>query len=47
MHADVELSKDRVMYHYQDMEEYHKDPEMLPTFNLSECPKTLETVEGR
>ena len=31
MHADVELSKVRAIYHQRDMEESRKDPEVVPT----------------
>ena len=44
-HADIEIYKVRAMYHQRDMEEVHKDPEVLPTVNPREWPKTLETVE--
>ena len=44
-HVDFELSKVRVVYHQQDMEEAHKDPEVVPTVNPRDWPKTLETVE--
>ena len=44
-HTNVELSKVPEMYHQRDMEESHKDPELVPTFNPRNCPKTLETVE--
>ena len=44
-HADVEISKVRVMYHQRDMEESHKDPEVVPTVDPRDWPKTLETVE--
>ena len=44
-HANVEINKVRAMYHQRDMEEAHKDPEVLPTVYQKDCPKTLETVE--
>ena len=44
-HADVELSKVRMMYHQRYMGEAHKKPEVVPTVDPSYCPKTLETVE--
>ena len=44
-HADVDLSKVHVVYHQQDMKEYHKDPKVVPTVNPRDWPKTLETVE--
>ena len=33
------------MYHHQYMEEYYKDPEVVPTVDPKEWPKTLETME--
>ena len=44
-HAYVELEKVRAMYHQRYMEESHKDPEVVPTSDPKEYPKTLETVE--
>ena len=44
-HADVELSKVGAMYHQRDMEESHKDPELVPTVDRRDWPKTLEMVE--
>ena len=44
-HAYVELPKVRAMYHQQDMEETHKDPEVVPTVNPRDWSKTMETVE--
>ena len=44
-HAYVELPKVRAMYHRQDMEETHKDPEVVPTANPRYWSKTMETVE--
>ena len=44
-HADVDLSKVRDMHHQWDMEEFHKDPIVVPTVDPREWPKTLETVE--
>ena len=43
--TDVDLSKVHTMYHQRNMEKYHKDPEVVPTFNSSDWPNTLETVE--
>ena len=43
--ADVELFKVCNIYHQQDMEESHKDPEVVPTVNPRDWPKNLETVE--
>ena len=45
MHADLDLSKVCTMYYQQDMEEAHRNPEVVPTVNPREWPKTLETVE--
>ena len=45
MHSDVELSKVRGMYHQRDMEESHKNPEVVTTVDPREWPKTLETME--
>ena len=44
-HADVELFEFRAMYNQRDMEEDHKDPEVVPTIYPREWPKTLGTVE--
>ena len=44
-HADVDIAKVREMYHQRYMEEAHKDPEVVPTVNPKDWPKTLETVE--
>ena len=44
-HVDVEISRVRAMYHQQEMEESHKDPEVVPTVDPGEWPKNLETVE--
>ena len=44
-HAYVELAKVWVIYHQRDMEESHKDPEVVLTIDPKECPKSLETVE--
>ena len=44
-HVDLDLSKVRDIYHQRDMEEYHKNPEVVPTVNPREWPKTLETLE--
>ena len=44
-HADVDLAKVHAMYHQQDMEETHKDPEVVPTVDPKDWPKTLETLE--
>ena len=44
-HPYVELSKVRAMYHQREMEEFHKDPEVIPTVDPRYWPKTLETVE--
>ena len=43
--ADVEISKIRDIYHQRDMGEYHKNPKVVPTVDLRDCPKTLETVD--
>ena len=45
MHFDVELTNVRAMCHHQEMEEDHKYPEVVPTFEPKEWTKTLETVE--
>ena len=45
MHADVEPATVSALYHQQDMEESHKEPEGVPVINPKDCPKTLETVE--
>ena len=45
MHIDVDLSKVRTIYHQRDLEEGHKDSEMLPTVNPRDWAKTLEKVE--
>ena len=44
-HTDVYLSKFRAMYHQRYMEESHKDPKVVPTVDIRDCTKTLETVE--
>ena len=44
-HADVDISKVHDMHHQRDMEEFHKDPRVVPTIDPREWPKTLETVE--
>ena len=44
-HADVDLPKVHTIYHQKDMEEAHKYPEVVPTADLRNWPKTLETVE--
>ena len=44
-HIDVDLSKVHSMYHQWDMEEYHKEPKVVPTVDLRDWRKTLETVE--
>ena len=44
-HIDVDLFEVRAMYCQQDMEEVHKDPEVLPNSNPRDWPKTLDTVE--
>ena len=44
-HADFELSKVHTMCHQRDMEESHNDPEMVPTVNPRDWPKTLKTLE--
>ena len=33
------------MYHQRDMVEAHKEPEVVPTVDPRDWPKTLETVE--
>ena len=40
-YADVKLAKVCAMYHQRDMEEAHKDPEVVPTVNPKDWPKTL------
>ena len=45
MHANVDLTKIRAIYHQLNMEEAHKDPEVVPTVDPKDWPKTLETVE--
>ena len=44
-HTYVELSKFLAMYHQWDMEEYHKEPKVVPTADPMDWPKTLERVE--
>ena len=44
-HADVKISKVRAMYHQRDMEESHKDPEVVPTVDPRDWTKTLEALE--
>ena len=44
-HADVELFRFCAMYHQRNMKESHKDPEVLPTVNIMNWPKTLKTLE--
>ena len=44
-HAGVKLANFQDIYHQQDMEEAHKDPEVVPIFDPKYWPKTLETVE--
>ena len=44
-HAKVGRAKVRAMYHQRDMEEDHKEPEVVTTINTKDWPKTLETVE--
>ena len=45
MHADIKISKVRTMYHQREIDEYHKDPEVVPALDPRDWPKTLETVE--
>ena len=45
MHAYVDIVKVRAMYHQRDMEESHKDPEVVSNVNLKYWSKTLEMVE--
>ena len=40
-HANVELAKYRAIYHQWDMEEACKDPEVVPTVDPKDFPKTL------
>ena len=42
MHANVELSKVRPMYHQLHTEEANKNPEVVPTMDPKYWPKTLE-----
>ena len=44
-HANVELANVRAMYHQRDMEDAHKDPEVVPTVEPQDRTNTLETVE--
>ena len=44
-HAHVDLSKVRTMYHHREIEESHKDPEVIPNIDPREWTKTLLTVE--
>ena len=44
-HAYVELFKVWSMYHQREMEESHKDPEVVPAVDPRDWPKTLEMVE--
>ena len=44
-HENVDLAKVRTMYHQRDMEEDHKESEVVPTVNPKDWPKTLEMVE--
>ena len=46
IHKDVEFSKVCTIYHQRDIEKSHKDPEVIPTVNQRDWPKTLETVES-
>ena len=43
----IELSKFIVMYYQQDMDESHKDPEVVPTFDTKDWPKTLEMMNWK
>ena len=45
MHADVDISKVRTINHQQEMEESHKNPEVVPTIAPKDYPKTLEMME--
>ena len=45
MHANIDLSKVLAMYHHQDMEVPHKDPEGGPTFYPRDWPKTLKMLK--
>ena len=44
-HADVDIYSVCSMYPQGNMEESHKDPEVVPTVDPRECPKNLETAE--
>ena len=44
-HVNVELDKVRAMYHHRDMEEAHKDQEVVPTVNPKCWIDYFETVE--
>ena len=44
-HIHVEFSKVHTMYHQRDMEEDHKDPELVPTVDPRDWPKTMEIME--
>ena len=45
IHANADPDKFRAMYHQWDMEESQNDPEVVPTVNPKDLPKTLEMVE--
>ena len=46
-HANVDIYKVHAMYHQPDMEEAHKDPEVVLTVYPKYWTKTLETVHWR
>ena len=39
-HVNVELTRVRAMYHQRYMEESYKDPEVVPTVDPKDRPKT-------
>ena len=45
MHSNVGLTRVRAMYHQQDMEKAHTDPEVVPTVDPNDWPEILETGE--
>ena len=45
MQVYVDIYRVCAMYHQNNMEESHKEPEVVPTVYPRDWPKTLETVE--
>ena len=45
MQVYVDIYRVCAMYHHNNMEESHKEPEVVPTVYPRDWPKTLETVE--